>query len=143
MNVPRHYRGDEDENELFQGESIHGSRINPRATLWHKSSGWANPCPGWLACRPSSDLGTSPKFCYGVLVRYYDERKGYAYPSLGKLAKAQGITIRAVSKQLRQLIDQNLIRGVQQGNRQVSHYYFLHHKWEDEYIPEGDDDDAY
>ena len=133
MNVHRAWKRDDndDQNELFaeSGEVIYGSFYNPKDDLFYTG---ANICPGWLAVR--SELGSSPKFCFGVLVRFCDRRSGVAFPSLTDFARAQGITVRAVSKQLAKLEANDLIHVTQVGNGKNNEYRFLQHPWMDEYV---------
>lgn len=97
------------------------SRINPRL------QGDGLFVADWLLARSEISLGA--KIVYARLVRFYNRKNGYAWPTLEELAKAVGLSSREVQRCLAELRECGLIESERPGLGKSNRYFFLDHEW--------------
>ena len=97
------------------------TRINPRL------QGDGLFIADWLVRR--TEISVSTKVAYARLVRYYNPKTGYAWPSLEDWATAVGISKRQLSRDVRDMTYYKLIEVERIGLGGTNRYYFLDHEW--------------
>lgn len=95
--------------------------INPRK-LWTGAF-----VPNWLMER--TEVSQGAKLCYARLAQFYNEEKGYAWPSQEALARCLGVGDRMVRNYIDELERHGLVDSLQVGVNESNHYQFLWHKW--------------
>lgn len=84
--------------------------------------------PNWVLRRSNEEISNGAKLCYARLFQY-SGKKGQCFPKRTTLAKEIGCSLRTVSRYLKELISNKLIKSSRLGKRCSNRYRFLDHHW--------------